>query len=205
MLERIAAVSIIIGTILGVVGIAWVLIRTIKYLLGGAGSKSLYAPLRLILISILLTALPIAVNSLMIRFVGLGPLDKTVSGERHLTLTGWDRNDYSIIASSSDAIVLQMANPDVTDETLQFLTGMTQLRELDLNNSQVSDAGLKILAQLPALRDLRLARTKVTDEGFREHLLGKESLMNLELTGTSVASKTLREWKAAIPERKYLK
>jgi len=152
-----------------------------------------------------LTALPIAVNSLMIRFVGLGPHDKIVSGERHLTLTGWDRKDYSAIASSNDAIVLQMANPDVSDETLQYLTGMTQLRELDLNNSQVSDAGLKILAQLPALRDLRLARTKVTDEGFREHLQGKASLMNLELTGTTVASKTLREWKSAVPERKYLK
>jgi hypothetical protein len=205
MLERIAAVSIIIGTILGVIGLAWTLIRTIKYILGRAGSKSLYPPIRLILISLLLTALPIAVNSLMIRFVGLGPHDKIVSGERHLTLTGWDRKDYSAIASSNDAIVLQMANPDVTDETLQYLAGMTQLRELDLNNSQVSDAGLKILTQLPALRDLRLARTKVTDEGFREHLLGKESLMNLELTGTAIASKTLREWKAAVPERKYLK
>ncbi|WP_397569572.1 leucine-rich repeat domain-containing protein [Schlesneria sp. T3-172] len=205
MLERIAAVSIIIGTILGSVGFFWFTARAIRNFFRGSGPKSLYPPIRLILLSILLTALPIVVNSMMIRFVGHGPHDKNVSGERHLTLTGWDRDDYSIIGSSNDLVVLQMANPDVTDETLKYLTGQTQLRELDLNNTQITDEGLKILAELPALRDLRLARTKITDAGFREHLLGKESLLNLELTGTSVASKTLREWKAENSERKYLK
>lgn len=205
MWERIAAVSIIFGTILGVIGFGWFLVRAIKYFLSRSGSKSLYPPIRLILISILLTALPILINSVIIRVVGLGPHDKIVSGERHLTLTGWDRHDYSLIAESKDAIVLQIANPDVTDETLQYLKGMAQLRELDLNNTQITDAGLPVLAQLPALRELRLARTRITDQGFREHLLPKESLLSLDMTGTSVASKTLREWKSAKPERKYLK
>jgi len=82
---------------------------------------------------------------------------------------------------------------------------LKQLRELDLNNSQVTDAGLKELAELPKLRDLRLARTKITDEGFRKYLLSKESLMNLDLTGTNVASKTVREWKSTNSERKALK
>lgn len=102
-------------------------------------------------------------------------------------------------------MVLQMANSDVNDETLRYLAGLKQLRELDLNNTQVTDAGLKELAELPKLRDLRLARTKITDDGFRQYLLGKESLMNLDLTGTSVASKTVREWKSANSERKALK
>ncbi len=98
-----------------------------------------------------------------------------------------------------------MANADVKDETLRYLPGLKQLRELDLNNSQISDAGLKEISELPKLRDLRLARTKITDDGFRQYLLGKESLMNLDLTETGVASKTVREWKAANPERKALK
>ena len=190
MLERIAAVSIIIGTILGLIGLCW---------------KRLRAPALLIVLSLLMTGLPILVNSALIRFTSLGPLEKTVAGERHVTLTGWDRKDYSAIANRTDTIVLQMANADVTDETLRYLAGLKQLRELDLNNSQITDAGLKELSELPNLRDLRLARTKITDDGFRQYLLGKENLMNLDLTGTSVASKTVREWKAANPERKALK
>ena len=50
-----------------------------------------------------------------------------------------------------------------------------------------------------------MARTKITDEGFRQNLLAKESLMNLDLTATSVAPKTVREWKAVKPDRKALK
>ena len=98
-----------------------------------------------------------------------------------------------------------MANPDVTDATLKFIKKMTQLRELDLNNSQVSDSGLALIAELSNLRDIRLARTRITDEGFRQHLLAKESLMNLELSGTDIASKTIREWKAQKADRHAIK
>lgn len=157
------------------------------------------------LVSLLLMGLPIAINFLMTHFSSLGALNNIVSGERHLTLTGWDQQDYSVIATFPDTIVLQMANADVTDETLQFIKEMKQLRELDLNNSQVTDAGLGIISQLPNLRDLRLARTKITDEGFRQHLLELKNLMSLELTGTNIASKTVREWKAGKPDRKALK
>ena len=47
--------------------------------------------------------------------------------------------------------MLQMANPDVTDRTLESLKGMKALKELDLNDTQVTDAGLDILSDLPAL------------------------------------------------------
>jgi hypothetical protein len=95
-----------------------------------------------------------------------------------------------------------MANPDVTDETLRYLEGMEQLRELDLNDTAVTDGGLATLAKLPKLEWLRLRKTAITDQGFREHLFNKSSLMRLELTATKVASKTVREWKAAKPDRK---
>ena len=183
MLERIAAVSIIIGTVLGVIGLCWMFIRLIEVWLRKMPWKRLKAPALLILLSLLMTGLPIVVNSALIRVTSLGPLEKIVAGERHITLTGWDRQDYSVIANRTDTIVLQMANADVKDETLRYLPGLKQ----------------------PNLRDLRLARTKITDDGFRQYLLGKESLMNLDLTGTGVGSKTVREWKAANPERKALK
>ena len=105
----------------------------------------------------------------------------------------------------NDTVVLQRANADVSDDTLHNLSGMTKLRELDLNNSQVTDAGLAIIAALSALRDLRLARTKITNDGFCQHLFAKPGLVKLELTETSVASKTVREWKAENPERQALK
>lgn len=205
MFERFGSISIILGTVLGAIALCWILERFARILLTRGSWKLLRRPALLLLVSVLLTGLPILASKTISRFASLGPLDKIVDGERHLTLTGWDRQDYSVIESRPDTIVLQMANPDVTDETLKFLANLKQLRELDLNNSQVTDAGLAAIAELPALRDLRLARTKITDEGFRKHLLSKEKLLNLELTGTTVASKTLREWKSAEPSRKYLK
>src|SRR5437764_486641 len=82
-----------------------------------------------------------------------------------------------------EVVVLQMANADVNDETLMFLRGMNQLRELDLNGTQVTDAGLPLLAALPQLKELRLARTKISDEGFRQYVASREALTKLDLTG----------------------
>ena len=62
--------------------------------------------------------------------------------------------------------VLQMANPDVTDQSLESLREMKALRELDLNGSQVTDAGLEILKELPALASLRLAQDEDHGQGL---------------------------------------
>src|SRR5262249_965089 len=68
--------------------------------------------------------------------------DKVVDGERHLTLTGWDKEDYSALERCRDVGQLYMANEDVTDETLQYLEGMDKLRVLDLDNTKITDEGL---------------------------------------------------------------
>lgn len=116
------------------------------------------APLAVGLLGLLLAAGPPVVNRLLP--VDLGPRDTLVDGERHVTLTGWDRDDYRLVRGLTDVVVLQMANPDVSDTTLHLLGGLDQLRELDLNNTQVTDAGLALLAQLPGLQRLRLANTR---------------------------------------------
>ena len=205
MLERVGAVLIVAGSLLSLLAIMWLILRLLVRTFSRNRALSLKSPLILFALGMLFTVVPILVNSFYVRFVDLGPLSTIVDRERHVTLTGWDQKDYSVIAPQTDIIVLQMANTDVTDETLKYLAGMKSLRELDLNHTQITDTGLSRIAALPVLQDLRLAGTKITDDGFRSHLLKKESLMNLELTNTSVSSKTVREWKAAKPDRKALK
>jgi hypothetical protein len=160
------------------------------------------APLALFVVSLLVAAIP-ALYTLYVP-LDLGPVEKVVDGQRHLTLTGWDRKDYSIIKHKSDVVVLQMANPDVTDASLESLKEMKVLRELDLSGTQVTDAGLKTLSELPALTSLRLARTKITDKGFHDTLFGKDSLMQLDLSGTQVSHETGQAWRTAKPGRHIL-
>ncbi len=136
--------------------------------------------------------------------VDLGPRDKNVDGKRHVTLTGWDRDDYSVLRLMPDVSVLQMANGDVTDHTLEVLDSMKNLQELDLNGTQVTDAGLGIIRDLPDLVTLRLAKTKITDEGFRDVLATKGSLMQLDLQHTQVSRDTVKAWRAVKPDRKAL-
>ncbi len=130
--------------------------------------------------------------------------DRVVGGEEHLTLTAADPKTAPDLKQKQDVAVLQMANPDVNDQTLESLKGMKLLRELDLNGSQVTDAGLEILKGIPTLVSLRLARTKITDKGFRSALLAKESLMQLDLRGTSVSKETIEDWRTAKPGRRVL-
>jgi hypothetical protein len=161
------------------------------------------APLLLCVLSLVVAAAP-AVYTLCVR-LDLGPRDKLVDGQRHLTLTGWDRKDYSVLRLEPQKIaLLQMANPDVTDETLESLKEMKALQELDLNNTQVTDEGLKILNGLPSLTRLRLAHTKISDQGFHDLLSAKESLMQLDLSGTPVSRETAKAWRDAKSGRRVL-
>ncbi len=160
------------------------------------------APLIVVALSLLVAATP-AIYTLSVP-LDLGERDKMVDGQRHLTLTGWDRKGYSILKRAPDVAVLQMANHDVTDQSIESLKAMKSLRELDLNDTQVTDAGLGILKELPALSRLRLARTKITDQGFKNTLFAKDSLMQLDLRGTQVSRETAKAWRAGKAGRRVL-
>jgi len=163
-----------------------------------------WAPALLILLGAGVVASPHGIRLYQQRFLDLGERQAIVDGELHVTLTGWNRKDYSLLEMIPNAVVLQMANSDVTNETLSHLKGMNSLRELDLNDTQVSDAGLKQLSELPKLQQLRLRNTSISDDGFRDSIAPLESLRNVDVTGTKVTSKTLRAWKNAKPGREYL-
>jgi Leucine-rich repeat (LRR) protein len=161
------------------------------------------APLGVILAGLVLSSAPAVYTR--VAPVDLGPLVKTVDGETHITLTGWDRQDYSALRQWPDVDLLQMANADVTDATLRLLESCPKLRELDVSDSQVTDAGLAVVAKLPLLENLRLKNCRITDVGFRNHLLPHPKLRQLELSGTQVTPEVIREWRKANPERRAMR
>ena len=98
-----------------------------------------------------------------------------------------------------------MANPEVTDSTLDQLADMILLRELDLTDTQITDAGLEKLKSLPSLTSLRLRNTKITDAGFRASILPRDWIVEVDVRDTDVKGATMRFWKAERDGRKYLK
>lgn len=222
MSEQYGFYLLLVGAGLVVLGDLWLLIRAFKtHVLWGLAILLLpplilifvfrhfgraARPLALMLIGGLIVGGTYGVNYYYTHFVDLGPREKIVDGELHITLTGWDGTDYGILKARPQTVVLQMANADVTDQVLENLRGMDQLRELDLNDTQVTDQGLRTLAALPRLEILRLRKTAITDQGFRDYLAEKDSLKELDLRETKVASKTLREWKEQDKDqRKFLR
>ncbi len=158
-------------------------------------------PLVLLMAGITAAVFPPAYTRL--RPIDLGERVKLVEGEKHVTLTGWDKTDYSALAQHPDCVVLQMANGDVTDDTLKFVAPLAQLRELDLDGTGVTDAGLKSLAGLVKLERLRIARTKVTDAGFRGSVAPLPALKQLWCPETAISRESLNAWKAAGDGRRF--
>jgi hypothetical protein len=144
---------------------------------------------------------PLVVNKLQLIPAQDKPIEKTVEGEPTLTVTGLNFN-YATLKDKPYLEVLQMANEDVTDQTLDYLKGLKQLYKLDLSNTQVTDDGLRALKELPRLKVLYLNGTRVTDDGVRRNLFPIETLTELSLLRTKVTKKTRDEWRAAKQGRK---
>lgn len=183
------------GAIFALIGTVWLFLA-----LRRRPVKSAMAPLGLLVLAAALILGPAWISRSLA--VNLGPRETLVDGERHVMLTGWDGESYELLSTKPDTVVLQMANASVDDRTLDFLSDMHQLRELDLNDSSVSDAGLAKLARLPTLRTLRLRGTRITDAGFREHLLPLPALEQLDLRQTAVGVETVEQWKSEKTSRK---
>jgi hypothetical protein len=208
MSEQIGAVLVFAGLLASTVGLFWVLGRGLAVVLGPRQARQLLVPLALLGGGLVVGAVPFAYQHVYLRIVGLGARERMLDGERALNLTGWDRDGYAILAEKPDVAILEMGNPDVTDETLELLVGLPKLKELTLNDSAVSDAGLATLARLPALETLRIARTKITAEGLRRFLdAPPRRLSQLDVSGNGIPATILRQWKNAaggVGERRYV-
>lgn len=220
MLEKYGFYILAAGVLIGMVGYVWLLVRAFREskLWGVAAlfpplgllflllkRRKLGGPAFILGLSAVTIAAPYAVSFYERHFIPLAPYEQRVDGELRITLTGLKDFDYSALKDKREVVVLQMANEDVTDDTLDYLKEMDQLRKLDVNGSRITDPGLARIAELPKLQELYIGRTKITDEGFRKHLGDKETLLKLDLTGTAVKSKTKRAWKNAKPgEREYV-
>jgi hypothetical protein len=218
MLEKYGFYLLLVAAALALVGYVWLLSIGFKERTRWGVGMLLFPPASLIFLLgrfrrcagpllLFLTAGFIAAAALGLgyyegRHRTFGPHEETVGGELRITLTGADVRDYPALQTRREVVVLQMANDDVNDQTLEYLRGLDRLRRLDLRGTQITDDGLRVLAELPQLQELFLARTKITDEGFRTYLAPKESLRKVDLTGTEVKTKTLREWKNAKPEER---
>jgi hypothetical protein len=218
--EQVLAAVLVVGLVLFSVGWLWLIIKAFGTrwwwgllcvlpvmvpVFALVHRRRLTRPLLCCGLGLLVAGTAYGGNAVQQVWFGFGPHEQMVDGQRHLTLTGWKRHDYQLIRSRPDTVVLQMANPDVTDAELKLLSGLTRLQELDLNETQVTDAGLSTIAELKQLKRLRLKGTAITDDGFARHLATHPALQELDLRGTAVASKTLRDWKNSGEGRRYLK
>jgi hypothetical protein len=221
MLEQYALYVFALGALVGVIGFVWLVVRAFRQRVWWGLAVLLVPPVGLVfacmhfrkavvpvclfLLAGVLIGAPYAASYYERHFVPLQPYEQIVDGELRITLTGLANFDYATLKQKPQIVVLQMANPDVDDDTLENLKGMDQLRELDLNGTHITDKGLAIVTALPNLQTLRIARTKITDNGFRTNLFANESLVRLDLTSTEVKGKTKREWKKQKPAaREYV-
>lgn len=211
MLEKYGFYVLALGALLGLIGFIWLVVRAFKAGRAWGLAVVVFPPTALVFIprryaqarepamllglAGLLIATPYALSYYERHYIPLAPYEQVVDGEFRVTLTGIKDFKYGEYRLRPDVAVLQMANADVDDRTLEMLKGLTKLRSLDVSDTQITDAGLARIVELPALTDLRVARTKITDEGFQKHLMPKESLLRLDLTGTEVKGKTKRDWK----------
>jgi hypothetical protein len=201
-------VLLLAGLLAVTIGLFWLLGRGVAVLFGRRAPRQILVPLALLGGGLVVGAVPFAYQNIYLRIVGFGERDRVIDGERALTLTGWDRDDYSILAEAADVVILEMSNPDVSDATLEILLELPDLRELTLNDTGLTDAGLATLARLPALETLRIARTNVTSEGLRRFLdAPPKHLRELDVSGNEIPAKVLRSWKNAAvegQERRYV-
>lgn len=184
------------GAVLALVGLIWWVIRFFR------GTRK-RMPALLLLVGLLLAGTSFLIPVVFERWYGHDPRKRVVDGEVHLTLTDSNIKGYDILDKEPDTVVLQMANSDVSDDTLKRLAGMKKLRELDINFTAVTDVGLEYLkANRATLQQLRLAKTKITDEGFQAFLEAMPALQQIDVTGTPVKGSTLRKWKNADKEHR---
>ena len=79
----------------------------------------------------------------------------------------WLRNLFGIDFYAS-VVHVHLSNTDLTDQQLEKLEGLSQLRVLYLNHTRVTDFGLKHLVAFTNIEGLSLDDTRITDGGMKD-------------------------------------
>lgn len=180
------------GLAIALFGFIWIIARMFRR--GTPFFRRIAKPSVFVAVGLLIAAAPPIIGKFVP--IDLGPRERLVNGERHLTLTGWDRTDYGLLRQKNDVAVLQIANGDVTDATLDLIADYGKLRELDVSNSQVGDAGLEKIARRKTLDTLYLNNTKVTAAGVEKYLTEHPTLRIIWLRDTDITKETAEKVKA---------
>jgi hypothetical protein len=82
----------------------------------------------------------------------------------------------------------------ITDDVLEHLTSLEQLKRLELNGTDITDAGLLKVRQIPHLLQLDLSDTRITDQGLAH--LANTPLSRLCLRNTRITDAALPHLKS---------
>ena len=92
-----------------------------------------------------------------------------------------------VLSSLSEQIVwLKLGNTRLTDEGMQTITSLPNLRKLSLENTQITDKGVGKLLSLPQLHTLNLVGTKITEQSLAQ-LSEMLSLKTLYIGQTAIS------------------
>jgi len=86
-------------------------------------------------------------------------------------------------ANAFDTIL--MLGPNVSNDQLVHIAGLTGLRRLDISSEKLTDPGLEYIAKLYGLQTLVLTNANITDQGFLT-LRTLKHLRDLRLDGVSL-------------------
>lgn len=95
----------------------------------------------------------------------------------------YDENRLEVSAS--------LAGPEFTDDALQQLVNLPNLRRLRIEDSRITDNGLAHLTQLPWLEIIEIRRSPITDRGL-EHLAACRRLSGLHLEQLAITNGGLK-------------
>ena len=140
-----------------------------------------------------------------------GLLIPTFSGSKTLSFNALnvidsfgDEQASALKPLSGNLEELNLARTQITDQGLEALADMAQLKRLHLENTAITDAGLDHLGSLEKLEYLNLYGTKVTDEGIRK-IMNLPALTRLYVWQTEVSSEAANALSWLKPELKVSK
>jgi hypothetical protein len=125
---------------------------------------------------------------------------ENLTGLKGLALFETETGDvaFSRLSGLNNLRWLDIGDTQITDEGLAFIQGMSELAELALLNTRVSSACLHLFKKLRKLKRLDLMGTKVDDSGF-EILAALKSLEDLRIVNTDISFPVFARLQIALP------